>query len=127
MQLLKTSVRELVSFVLRSGDLVSGGFVSASRLVEGTRGHQQVQRTRPEHYQAEVAVSYRVEVDDLALEINGRIDGLLVEGETVLVEEIKTTEGKLDPEAPDVPTHWAQAKVYAYILAVQNDLERVDV
>ncbi len=126
-QLLKTSVRELVSFVLRSGDLVSGGFASASRLVEGTRGHQQVQRTRPAHYQAEVAVSHRVEVDDLALEINGRIDGLLVEDGIVLVEEIKTTEGELDPEAPDVPTHWAQAKVYAYILAVQNDLERIDV
>ncbi|MFT5377532.1 MAG: DNA excision repair protein ERCC-2 [Candidatus Latescibacterota bacterium] len=125
--LLKTSVRELVSFVLRSGDLVSGGFASPDRLVEGTRGHQRLQNTRPEHYQSEVAVSYRVEVDDLVLEINGRIDGLLIEEDAVLVEEIKTTTGELDPDMDDVPTHWAQAKVYACILAIQKDLDRVDV
>lgn len=126
-RLLKTSVRALVGFVLRSGDLTSGGFGNPDRLIEGTRGHQRVQRTRPEHYQAEVPLSYRIEVEDLELEINGRVDGLLVEDDTVLVEEIKTTESTLDPEMEDVPVHWAQAKVYASILAIQNDLERVDV
>ncbi len=126
-RLLKTSVRALVGFVLRSGDLVSGGFGNPDRLVEGTRGHQRVQRARPEHYQAEVPLSYRVEVDNLELEINGRVDGLLVEDDTVLVEEIKTTEGALDPDMDDVPVHWAQAKVYASILAIQHELEQVDV
>ena len=126
-RLLKTSVRELVSFVLRSGDLVSGGFSSPDRLVEGTRGHQRVQNTRPEHYQSEVPISYSVEVEDLVLEISGRIDGLLIEEDSVLVDEIKTTTGELDPDMPDVPTHWAQAKVYATILAIQNNLDSVDV
>lgn len=124
---LKTSVRALVGFVLRSGSLSSGGFGSPDRLVEGTRGHQRIQDTRPEHYQAEVPVSHSVEVDGIALEINGRIDGLLIEGDCVLVEEIKTTERALDPEKEDVPVHWAQAKVYASILAIQHDLESVDV
>ena len=126
-RLIKISVGELIGFVLRSGDLVSGGFASAARLYEGTRAHQKVQRSRPGDYQSEVVVSHRVETDEFCLEIGGRVDGLMVEGERVVVEEIKTTEGELDPERPDNPAHWAQAKAYAYILAVQNDLERVDI
>ena len=125
-RLLKTSVRELVGFVLRSGDLVSGGFSRPDRLVEGTRGHQQVQRARPADYQAEVPISYLVETDDIALEISGRIDGLLVEDDTVLVEEIKTTEAELD-EVPENPAHWAQAKLYAFMVAEQSGLDAIDV
>ena len=125
--LIKTSVRDLVGFALRSGDLVSGGFASPNRLVEGTRGHQKVQQSRPADYQTEVSVSYLVEAGPLALEISGRIDGLMADGETVLVEEIKTTHAALDPDRPEIPAHWGQAKVYAYILAAQNELDRVDV
>ena len=125
---LRVSVRELVGFALRSGDLAAGGIGSPERLAEGTRGHQELQRMRPEGYRAEVAVSHRVESEDLDLEINGRVDGLVaLEPDEVLVEEIKTTRGDLDPEAPDNPHHWGQAKVYAYILAVQNGLDAVDV
>ena len=125
--LLKVSVGELVGFVLRSGDLGGGGFASVARLHEGTRAHQKVQKSRPEGYQAEVAVSHLVEADELCLEIRGRVDGLMVDGDVVLIEEIKSTESELDPERPDDPVHWAQAKTYAYILAVQNDLEQIDV
>ena len=125
-RLLKTSVRELVGFVLRSGDLVSGGFSRPDRLVEGTRGHQQVQRARPADYQSEVPISYLVETDDIALEISGRIDGLLVEDDAVLVEEIKTTEAELD-EVPENPAHWAQAKLYAFMVAEQSGLDSIDV
>ena len=125
-RLLKTSVRELVGFVLRSGDLVSGGFSRPDRLVEGTRGHQQVQRARPADYQSEVPISYLVETDDIALEISGRIDGLLVEDDAVLVEEIKTTEADLD-EVPENPAHWAQAKLYAFMVAEQSGLDSIDV
>ena len=125
---LRVSVRELVGFALRSGDLAAGGIGSPERLAEGTRGHQELQRMRPDGYRAEVAVSHRVESEDLDLEINGRIDGLVaLEPDEVLVEEIKTTYGDLDPEAPDNPHHWGQAKIYAYILAIQNGLDTIDV
>ena len=125
-RLLKTSVRELVGFVLRSGDLIFGGFSRPDRLVEGTRGHQKVQRARPADYQAEVPISYLVETDEIALEISGRIDGLLVEDDAVLIEEIKTTEADLD-EIPENPTHWAQAKLYAFMVAEQSGLDTIDV
>lgn len=125
--LIKASVGHLVGYVLRSGSLGGGAFTSSDRLVEGTRGHQKVQQTRPAEYQMEVAVSYLVETEDLALEISGRIDGVLADESGVLIEEIKTTYGELDPERPDNPVHWAQAKTYAYIVAAQNDLETIDV
>ncbi|NKB66243.1 MAG: ATP-dependent DNA helicase [Candidatus Latescibacteria bacterium] len=125
--LIKISVRHLVGFVLRSGSLGGGGFGSSNRLVEGTRGHQRIQKSRPEGYQIEVPVKHLVEVEGLGLEINGRIDGLMEDEGQIVVEEIKTTESELDSERPDNAAHWAQAKVYAYILAVQNDLDEVSV
>jgi DNA excision repair protein ERCC-2 len=127
LHLLKVSVRDLVGFVLRSGDLVGGGFASARRLAEGTRVHQRVQQARPEGYRSEVALSHLVEAGGLTLEISGRLDGLLVEDELVVVEEIKTVQEEIDAERPENPVHWAQAKVYAAILALQHDLERVGV
>ena len=116
--LLKTSVRELIGFVLRSGDLAAGGFSCPDRMVEGTRGHQKVQNARPDDYQPEVPVSYLVETEEIALEISGRIDGLLAEEDsTVLVDEIKTTDADPEEDPPENPAHWAQAKVYAFIVA----------
>ena len=127
-RLLKTSVRELIGFVLRSGDLAAGGFSRPDRMVEGTRGHQKVQNARPDDYQPEVPVSYLVEADEIALEISGRIDGLLTEEDgTVLVDEIKTTEADPEENPPDNPAHWAQAKIYAFIVAEQSNLEFIDV
>jgi len=131
-KLIKTSVRELVGLALRSGSLGGGGFVGTNRMVEGTRGHQKLQRTRPDNYQSEVAVSYRVDSGDLELEISGRIDGVQVDERSngspqVLIEEIKTTDSELNPERPDNPHHWGQAKIYAYILAEQNNLDQIHV
>ena len=126
-RLLKTSVRELIGFVLRSGDLVSGGFAQPDRMIEGTRGHQKVQRARPAGYQSEVPVSYLVNTEAITLEISGRIDGLLAEDDTVLVEEIKTTEAEFEELPPANPAHWAQAKVYAFIVSEQSGLNCIDV
>ncbi|MEW6750495.1 MAG: ATP-dependent DNA helicase [Candidatus Latescibacterota bacterium] len=125
--LIRTSVLELVSYVLRSGDLPGRGFVSAARLREGTLAHQRLQRQRPAGYQAEVPVSHTVQADGLSLVVSGRVDGLLVCDGRVLVEEIKSVEGERDPEGEGSPVHWAQAMVYACIVALQGELERVDV
>ncbi len=41
----RTSVRELVEFVHRTGDLAGeSGFRASNRMVEGTRGHQRLQK-----------------------------------------------------------------------------------
>jgi DNA excision repair protein ERCC-2 len=123
---LSVSVRDLVEFVLRTGDL--GGerdFVGPTRALEGTRGHQRVQRSRPEEYKTEVFVSYRIETEELALTIKGRIDGLWPTSEGVLLEEIKTTLGRWNG-LPD-PLHWAQGKIYAFVYSAKEKLEHITV
>ncbi len=125
-QLLKLSVRDLVAFALRSGNLEKGGFGTGDRAVEGTRGHQQVQRSRPPAYQSEVPVSLLVETETFALVVSGRIDGLLIEEDQVLIEEIKTTYAPLD-QLEENPHHWAQAKIYAHFFAVQHELSQIQV
>src|SRR5207248_7342039 len=84
------SVREMVEFVLRTGNL--GGerdFFSPSRALEGTRGHQKIQKLRPTGYQAEVRVKHQVQQPGFVLSIRGRIDGVLQTAEGLLIEEIK--------------------------------------
>jgi DNA excision repair protein ERCC-2 len=80
------SVRELVEFVLRRGDLGrSGDFVGADRALAGTRGHQRVQRSRPAGYRKELPVRREVDGGDLIVRIQGRIDGVLVSGDEVVI------------------------------------------
>lgn len=118
------SVRDLVDFVLRRGDL--GGereFVGSDRALAGIRGHQKIQGSRPIGYLTEVPVEHKVEVDEFTLHIRGRIDGLLITSEHVLLEEIKTVSASWDHE-PD-PLHWAQAKFYGFMYARENALKEL--
>jgi DNA excision repair protein ERCC-2 len=117
------SVRELIEFVLREGDL--GGkrqFVGSDRALAGIRGHQKIQRSRPAAYQMEVPVELLVEAEDFTLHVRGRIDGLLVTAQEVLLEEIKTVQG-WDKQAD--PLHWAQAKFYGHIYACDHALAEI--
>jgi len=125
-EVIQISVRELVEFVFRSGDLAVP-FVSAARAVAGTRAHQLVQSSRPEDYESEVAVSILHEDEPLSLEISGRVDGLVRRGNDLLIEEIKSTSRAPDPARQDNPVHWAQAKLYAYILGAQGRLKVVQI
>src|ERR1043166_2564739 len=117
-------VRELIEFALRRGDL--GGerlFVASDRALAGTRGHQRVQKSRPPHYQKEVPICFVIETDELILRIQGRIDGLLVEPQETLLEEIKGGGGGGGGRAD--PLHWAQAKLYAYVYGHEHGLETI--
>jgi DNA excision repair protein ERCC-2 len=117
-------VRELVAFVLRSGDLASSHqFVGPDRALAGIRGHQKIQRTRPAGYATEIPVEHSIETDLFTLRVRGRIDGLLATPQEVLLEEIKTVQGVRDHQ-PD-PLHWAQAKFYGFIHAHLHALDRL--
>ncbi len=124
--LLKIAVRDLVAHVLRSGDLAFE-FSSSARPVEGIRIHQKIQQSRPDDYQAEVAVSHSIDTELFTLAIGGRIDGIYLNSDPVLIEEIKTTSRSLDfHEHHENPIHWGQVKVYAYIFARDHNLEAID-
>jgi len=122
------SVHGLVEFVLQAGDLTSGGFQRRDRAQLGTKGHQRVQRSRPEGYETEVEIAYRVKGSNPLMEIRGRIDGLYPTREPVVIEEIKTTTLSLEHVHEDHnPLHWAQAKCYAYMYASQQQLSGIDI
>ncbi|AGA69479.1 DNA helicase, Rad3 [Desulfitobacterium dichloroeliminans LMG P-21439] len=123
----RVSVRTLVEFVLRQGDLQTG-FRSATRLIEGTRAHQILQKQRGEDYQPEVALHTIYHQDELTLEIHGRADGIFRSESGVVVEEIKSTSLELDLIDQSYSIlHWAQAQCYAYILASQEELAQIQV
>jgi DNA excision repair protein ERCC-2 len=91
----KIAVRDIVAHVLRTGDLAFE-FLSSTRPVDAIRIHQIIQQSRPENYTAEVAVSHRIETEMFTLSVGGRIDGVFLEPNRVLIEEIKTTTRNLE-------------------------------
>jgi len=124
---LTIGVRELVEFVLRSGDL-KVEFAGASRAADAIRLHQKIQYSRPAGYAPEVAVSYQVETPGLVLAIGGRIDGVFEGAAVPVIDEIKTT--RRNPEEclrEENPLHWGQAKVYAFLYAAERKLTDIGV
>lgn len=123
----RVSVRTLVEFVLRHGDLQTGA-AGSSRTVEGIRAHQFIQKARGADYLPEVTLRTTYSEEDFLLEIHGRADGLFKKESGICIEEIKST--SLDLEEIDESfsiLHWAQAQCYAYILAKQETLDHVEV
>ncbi len=119
--MIRISVRNLIEFVLRSGDYRSE-FTASSRPVEGTKGHRRVQKSRPESYRSEISISRVFSVNELEIEVQGRIDGIF---EGPVIDEIKTTYAELPSEGH--PMHWAQAKFYAWMVALNRNLDVIDV
>ena len=127
-QKITISVRELAEYTHRSGDLNLEAFTSSSRAVTGIRVHQKIQKSQPEEYQKEVFVSWQIETENFQVEIKGRIDGVFVYPDKIIIEEIKTTDRNLDSlQKKENPVHWAQAKIYAYIYASKDCLETIDI
>lgn len=73
---IKASVRDIIEFVLRSGDLTSG-FTGISRATEAIKAHQLVQKAYVEGSQAEIPVSYMLSKDGIDLKLAGGLTGLL--------------------------------------------------
>lgn len=126
------SVRNLVEFILRSGDLNNTrGHADADAMQEGSRLHRKIQRSMPAGYTAEVALKYDVELsEELLLTIEGRADGIcLQDGQepSVLIDEIKTMYMDVTQLTEPSCVHLAQAKCYAFIYAVQKGLDCIGV
>ena len=120
------SVRDLVAYVLPTGNL-SGGFFSSQRSVAGTRAHQHIQKSRGESYEPEVMVSHSVCIQDYTIQISGRIDGIFHDPDGDMLEEIKSTTRDLaDLEKRQNELHWAQLKIYAYIHAADCGLKKIE-
>lgn len=127
--IIRISVRSLVEFILREGDIdnrVSGSMEKDAMLLGG-KIHRKIQSRMGTNYTAEVPFKIQMPCDGFVLQIEGRADGVLKDDGKVLIDEIKGILRSLEHLEAPVPVHLAQAKCYAYIYAVQNSLKCIDV
>lgn len=145
---IRISVRNLVEFILREGDIDNrhGQSVSPEAMLAGSRMHRKIQKRKGSDYHAEVPLKLVLKEEYYDLILEGRADGIqiLTEGEKpdysvsfqnivledsakVIIDEIKGIYMKLDHLLAPVGVHLAQAKCYAYIYALQHDLKCIGV
>ena len=115
------AVRTLCEFTAKVGDL-DLRFTPAPTAQQGIAGHATVASRRGKYYEAEVALSGLYK----QLRVRGRADGY--DPGFNRVEEIKTFRGDLHA-IPDNhrQLHWAQAKVYAWLLCQSRGLKEINV
>ena len=126
--IVRISVRNLVEFILRNGDLVSGsGTSDKEAMLKGSRLHRKIQKQMGSHYQPEVSLKKDTEYDDLILRVEGRADGIFLQDEQFCIDEIKGVYKKLELMEEPVLVHRAQALCYAWIYLNAHDLEKIDI
>ncbi|MBX3619239.1 MAG: ATP-dependent DNA helicase [Rhizobacter sp.] len=116
------AVRALCEFTAKAGDL-DLRFTPSPTAQEGQAGHAVVaSRRRSGSYESEVALSG----DYRQLTVRGRADGY--DSARRRLEEVKTYRGDLARQpANHRALHWAQAKVYAWLLCHKLELPEVEV
>lgn len=125
---IRISVRQLVEFILRSGDIDNRHHASSENAMqEGSRIHRMIQKRMDSNYQAEVMLRHSVMTKDYELSIEGRADGIIDLEDNVTIDEIKGTYRELFLLKEPVPVHLAQAKCYAYMYSRGRDLKTIHV
>lgn len=126
--LIRISVRNLVEFILRDGDLDNTkGIMDKEAMLKGGRLHRKIQRQMGSNYQAEVPLKKETEYEDLIILTEGRADGILTDPDRVVIDEIKGIYGNVSKLEAPVPVHKAQAMCYAWVYADKEKLERITV
>lgn len=127
----RVAVREIIDFVLRSGDITSVS-LSGAKMTDGTKAHSKFQKQQKEisDYNSELPIFYQFERDGVEFLVTGRIDGLLFEqdlfGEVITIDEIKSTGGEVSGMTGGHDNHWAQVKMYAYMYCMQEHIETLN-
>lgn len=125
----KISVRNLVEFVLRSGDIDSRRSASAQKdaMAAGGRIHRKIQKRMGSGYRAEVPLKHSVEDEEQEIEllVEGRADGIFEENGMVTVDEIKGMYMDVSRLTKPIPVHMAQAMCYGYFYCCDNDLDGI--
>lgn len=144
------SVRNLVEFILRSGNIDNRRAASSDNAMqEGGRIHRMIQRSMGSDYHAEVWLRCLYATENYEIHVEGRADGIIISQNgdmtqvpeianteilpvyrdlvTVTIDEIKGTYRDIHKMKEAVPVHLAQAECYAYIYGKQNDLKHIRV
>ena len=129
MEEIRVSVRNLVEFILRSGDIDNrrGAMADKDAMQMGSRLHRKIQGKMGADYHAEVPLRTQIDCDGFLLIVEGRADGIFEQDGQTVIDEIKGVFRDVERmEEPD-PVHLAQARCYACIYAEQQNLEKIGV
>ena len=137
MEEMKISVRRLVEFLLRQGDIDNRHLgAPEDAMQEGSRIHRMIQKRMGGDYQAEVFLRYSYPTDNYMLVVEGRADGVIDisgkdtgndSGRDVTIDEIKGTYRDVARMKEPVFVHLAQARCYAYMYGVKEELQSVKI
>ncbi len=100
MQELHISVRNLVEFILRGGDIDNrSGRMITDAMLEGGKIHRKIQRSMGENYQAEVQLALTIDAEEYRLVVEGRADGIVYGMfPTTTTQDTDTIQISFDPE-----------------------------
>jgi DNA excision repair protein ERCC-2 len=124
---IKLSVHQLVDFLLRKGD-IDTRIYSSNTMQEGSRIHAFYQSKQGINYLSEYLLKTNIVYKDYEFELEGRADGIIQNGNSFSVDEIKSSIAPLvDFRKEQIDWHLGQAKCYAYMFMKERNLENIGV
>lgn len=122
---LKISVRTLVEFLCRSGDIDNrfGGVPDKTAMEAGSRAHRRIQKSMGPDYRAEVPLKWSMPGDKYSVLVEGRADGIFASDGLFYIDEIKGTYRDIRYLTEPVYVHKAQAMCYAFFYMLDNDID----
>ncbi|RBR30638.1 ATP-dependent DNA helicase [Enterococcus cecorum] len=125
MQSKRISVRELVAFV-HNEESIDNRKQSNHTALEGSKVHRKLQQSMDDNYQSEVTLKTVYQGEQFDIQLEGRCDGIWQKENQIIIDEIKTGELAFEQlEDATLQLFMAQAKIYAYIYAMQEQLEEI--
>lgn len=122
---LKIAIKELAHFICQSGNLTTEYF-SNKDLEEGTKLHKYLQSKYNDKSKSEVYIKKEITYQNKDILLHGFIDGVLNIEDEIIIEEIKSTQRDLEEVEP-ILEHLAQLKIYAYLYALENEMEIIHI
>ena len=126
-QTIELSVRELCNIACPHGDIDCrsiGGI--HERGVQGSAIHKKIQKSYGDTYHAEVTLKNTSKLDDIYFYVTGRADGIIFDGDSYTVEEIKTVKSFAFADG-ESGFHVSQLFCYAYFLCLTKKLSGVNI
>lgn len=127
-KIIRISVRNLVEFVMRGGDIDNRRTAGAEKdaMQAGGRIHRKIQRRMGADYQAEVTMRHLVEEEQYQILIEGRADGVIRPASgLVTIDEIKGMYRDIHKMEAPVQVHLAQAFCYGYFYCCDHEQDRI--
>ncbi|MGN0373986.1 MAG: ATP-dependent DNA helicase [Butyrivibrio sp.] len=126
---LKISVRNLVEFLCRSGDIDNslGGGSDRAAMEAGSRAHRKIQKSMGPGYRSEVPLKFCIPGEEYSVSVEGRADGIFTDEGITYIDEIKGTFRDIRFIEEAVYVHKAQAMCYGYFYGAVNGLDKVGI